>query len=231
MIMAIALGITDNTTAQARTMGPAGPTTASPKRRANSGALIAAEGVGYERDLAYIAGFIVVLLLGPGRPSLDHILGLEESVPRLAAGPTAAADPQGMRALVATMVGFWVDRARRPAPPGLPTIRRWQAHCARGALRWLDDVCGGREAVLALHGDALRDDGRDLPEAPNRQAQSRLAAVAELLDAGGVRCLIVPAVQRLARPGGWWPPRRLHPGPPRLPERGATPGRPGSGGF
>jgi putative oxidoreductase len=49
--------------------------------------LIAAEGVGYERDLAYIAGFIVVLLLGPGRPSLDHILGLEEAVPRLAAGP------------------------------------------------------------------------------------------------------------------------------------------------
>jgi putative oxidoreductase len=49
--------------------------------------LIAAQGVGYERELAYIAGFITVLLLGPGRPSLDHALGLEEAVPRLAVGP------------------------------------------------------------------------------------------------------------------------------------------------
>jgi putative oxidoreductase len=46
--------------------------------------LIATQGVGYERDLAYIAGFIVVMLLGPGRPSLDHALGLEEGVPTLA---------------------------------------------------------------------------------------------------------------------------------------------------
>ncbi len=34
-------------------------------------------GVGYERDLVYIAGAIVVFLQGPGRPSLDHLLGLE----------------------------------------------------------------------------------------------------------------------------------------------------------
>lgn len=45
--------------------------------------LIAAEGVGYERDLAYIAGFIGVLLLGPGRPSLDHAVGIETAVPVL----------------------------------------------------------------------------------------------------------------------------------------------------
>ena len=65
---------------------------------------------------------------------------------------------------------------RRPEPePQVPTHER--------ALRWLDDLCGGRDAVLALHGEALDDDGRDLPEAPTPQAQSRLAAVAELLDA------------------------------------------------
>jgi hypothetical protein len=65
---------------------------------------------------------------------------------------------------------------RRPEPePPVPTHER--------ALRWLDDVCGGRDAVLALDGEPLVDDGRDLPEAPTRQAQSRLAAVAELLDA------------------------------------------------
>jgi hypothetical protein len=65
---------------------------------------------------------------------------------------------------------------RRPEPePQVPTHER--------ALRWLDDVCGGRDAVLALDTDPLVDDGRDLPEAPARQAQSRLAAVDELLDA------------------------------------------------
>ncbi len=41
------------------------------------------EGVGFERDLAYIAGFLVILLLGPGRPSLDHLLGFEEARPAL----------------------------------------------------------------------------------------------------------------------------------------------------
>lgn len=67
---------------------------------------------------------------------------------------------------------------RRPAPePPEPTYER--------ALGWLDDVCGGSEAVLGLGAEPLVDDGRDLPEAPTRQAQSRLAAVAELLDAVG----------------------------------------------
>ena len=67
---------------------------------------------------------------------------------------------------------------KRPLPePPVPTYER--------ALGWLDDVCGGREAVLALDAEPLVDDGRDLPEAPTRQAQSRLAAVAELLDAVG----------------------------------------------
>jgi putative oxidoreductase len=56
-----------------------------------SNGLIAVEGVGFERDLAYITGFITVLLLGPGRPSLDHAMGLEEAVPRLAVGPRGTA--------------------------------------------------------------------------------------------------------------------------------------------
>jgi hypothetical protein len=77
----------------------------------------------------------------------------------------------------------WQEHAERfdrelrgPAPePQVPTHER--------ALRWLDDLCGGRDAVLALDTHPLADDGRDLPEAPTRQGQSRLAAVAELLDA------------------------------------------------
>jgi putative oxidoreductase len=46
--------------------------------------LIGAEAVGYERDLAYIAGFLVMFLLGPGKPSIDHAVGLEEATPTLA---------------------------------------------------------------------------------------------------------------------------------------------------
>ena len=46
--------------------------------------LIGAEMVGFERDLAYIGGFLVVLLAGPGRPSIDHALGIERGVPVLA---------------------------------------------------------------------------------------------------------------------------------------------------
>ncbi|MGH8900110.1 MAG: DoxX family protein [Egibacteraceae bacterium] len=46
--------------------------------------LIAQQGSGAELDLALIAGFVTVALLGPGRPSLDHALGLESgpAVPR-----------------------------------------------------------------------------------------------------------------------------------------------------
>lgn len=43
--------------------------------------LIGAEGAGAELDLALIAGFLTLALLGPGRPSLDHILGLESVAP------------------------------------------------------------------------------------------------------------------------------------------------------
>ncbi len=60
--------------------------------------LIAAEGVGYERDLAYIAGFIGVVLLGPGRPSLDHAFGIEKHVPALVSAESSA---EGTRTSVA----------------------------------------------------------------------------------------------------------------------------------
>lgn len=51
---------------------------------------------------------------------------------------TSEVDPQDLRAMLACMVGIWAERSRRPAPPGLPTIRAWQAHCASESLRWLD---------------------------------------------------------------------------------------------
>lgn len=36
---------------------------------------------GAELDLALLAGLVAVLLLGPGRPSLDHLLSIEGTVP------------------------------------------------------------------------------------------------------------------------------------------------------
>lgn len=38
---------------------------------------------GAELDLALIAGALGVLLLGPGKPSLDHVAGIESGIPRL----------------------------------------------------------------------------------------------------------------------------------------------------
>jgi putative oxidoreductase len=37
---------------------------------------------GAELDLALIAGAVGVVLLGPGKPSVDHAIGIETSVPR-----------------------------------------------------------------------------------------------------------------------------------------------------
>jgi hypothetical protein len=67
----------------------------------------------------------------------------------------------------------------RPAPPPpVPTYER--------VLAWLDDVCGGRDAVLALTPTPLEDQP-DVPEVESPQARSRLSAVAELLDAVAAR--------------------------------------------
>ncbi len=43
--------------------------------------LIAEEGVGYELDLVLIAGLLAVAMLGPSRPSIDHLTGLERAEP------------------------------------------------------------------------------------------------------------------------------------------------------
>lgn len=54
------------------------------------GGLIAEGGAGYELDLALLAGAVGVLLLGPGRPSVDHLIGVEATEPK--------ATPVGSRA-------------------------------------------------------------------------------------------------------------------------------------
>ena len=58
----------------------------------------------------------------------------------LAASPLTGDVPgEHLASVVAAAAGVGHERARRPAPPGLPTIRAWQAHWAAVALDWLDD--------------------------------------------------------------------------------------------
>ncbi|WP_176523068.1 phosphotransferase family protein [Blastococcus aggregatus] len=48
----------------------------------------------------------------------------------------AAADPRQVTDLVLAMAGMWATSMRRPAPPGLPTIRAFQRHFHDAALAW-----------------------------------------------------------------------------------------------
>jgi aminoglycoside phosphotransferase (APT) family kinase protein len=47
--------------------------------------------------------------------------------------------PRAVDGVLAGIAGFFVDAARRPAPPGLPTLRAFQDAQARSALGWLRD--------------------------------------------------------------------------------------------
>jgi aminoglycoside phosphotransferase (APT) family kinase protein len=49
----------------------------------------------------------------------------------------AGADPDAVTAVLAAFAGFLLGHARRPSPPGLPTLRALQAAQGREALAWL----------------------------------------------------------------------------------------------
>lgn len=105
----------------------------------NDNVLIRPDGTAVLLDWAWAcrgAPWLDTLLLAldfaiQGGPDPDAYLG--------ASAVTADVDRQDLRALLACIVGVWTERARRPAPPGLPTIRAWQSRCAVAALRWLDE--------------------------------------------------------------------------------------------
>jgi aminoglycoside phosphotransferase (APT) family kinase protein len=82
-----------------------------------------------------------------GAPWLDTLLlamdfriqgGPDPDAFLTSASLTRDVPPRHLASVVAGMVGVWLERARRPAPAGLPTIRAWQAHCGAAALDWLD---------------------------------------------------------------------------------------------
>ncbi|NUS16624.1 MAG: aminoglycoside phosphotransferase family protein [Streptomyces sp.] len=49
----------------------------------------------------------------------------------------AGTDPDAVTAVLAAFAGFLLGHARRPSPPGLPTLRAFQAAQGRAALSWL----------------------------------------------------------------------------------------------
>jgi Phosphotransferase enzyme family len=63
----------------------------------------------------------------------------------LAAHPvTRDADPQAVTAVVAALAGYFIRQSRRPGPPGLPTVRAFQAAQGKVALHWLRARTGWR---------------------------------------------------------------------------------------
>jgi aminoglycoside phosphotransferase len=51
-----------------------------------------------------------------------------------------AADPAAVRAVACALTGYLTERSLRPAPPGLPTVRGFQAAQAAVARRWLAEL-------------------------------------------------------------------------------------------
>lgn len=64
---------------------------------------------------------------------------------------------------------------RAPEPPPRPSHER--------ALAWLACVCGGADAVAALDGADLVEEGLELPHVDHAAARHRLESTADLLDA------------------------------------------------
>jgi hypothetical protein len=59
---------------------------------------------------------------------------------RMSSSPPAA----GVDALVCAFAGYLTERSRQPAPPGLPTIRSFQASYAESTIDWLRRRTGWR---------------------------------------------------------------------------------------
>jgi len=54
------------------------------------------------------------------------------------------ADPDAVTATLCALAGFFLSHGRRPDPPGLPTLRRFQLAQAAVAIRWLRRRTGWR---------------------------------------------------------------------------------------
>jgi hypothetical protein len=71
-----------------------------------------------------------------GGPEPGDLLGLSRT--------GRAADPDRLLSLVVAVAGYFACRALLPAPPGLPTVRAFQAAQGEVTLRWLAGLTGWR---------------------------------------------------------------------------------------
>ncbi|WP_419248818.1 hypothetical protein [Streptomyces melanogenes] len=54
------------------------------------------------------------------------------------------AEPEGVTATLAALAGYFVRQSLRSAPPGLPTVRAFQAAQGAAAIEWLRTRLGSR---------------------------------------------------------------------------------------
>ncbi|MCU1672609.1 MAG: Phosphotransferase enzyme family protein [Frankiales bacterium] len=54
----------------------------------------------------------------------------------------AAVGPAAVDAIVAAFTGLMQHRMRQPPPPGIPTVREFQARQGQVGMRWLADRLG-----------------------------------------------------------------------------------------
>ncbi len=80
-----------------------------------------------------VVGWAPSVVLEGGPPPEDLLAGH---------GPSRRADPDVVTVLLAAVSGFFVSRSLEPAPPGLPTLRAFQAAQGEVALDWLQRRTG-----------------------------------------------------------------------------------------
>lgn len=78
----------------------------------------------------------------------------EELMARFA--PARQADPAAINAVVAAIAGFFTYQELQPAPPGLPTLRVFQAAQGRVARLWLAERLGLPPPAEVVAGESLR---------------------------------------------------------------------------
>jgi aminoglycoside phosphotransferase (APT) family kinase protein len=64
-------------------------------------------------------------------------------VDALLARQAPSTDPADLTAVIGGLAGFFTDISRRPAPPGLPTVRAFQRAQAAAALGWFQQRLAG----------------------------------------------------------------------------------------
>jgi hypothetical protein len=71
-----------------------------------------------------------------------HMQGGPKPEELLRMASLGAVDDRAMNAVIASMTGYFLGRSHRPPPPGIPTVRAFQAAQGEVALGWLRERTG-----------------------------------------------------------------------------------------